>query len=625
MAEIILKQRFRLGAIILIVNGLFALYTAGFGMLSAMDQRGIHWLLMSVSLFLMYEPKKELSKVQQTISETVTFLFIMMASISGVYLLIVWEQRVLTVGTNTIFDLLMAITMIVVVLEAARRSAGKVLMLITLAFLAYALLGPYFPEPFDHRGQSIERLSTFLYLGSEGIFGVPMGISATFIIIFVLFGSFLEKLGGGKWFIDMSFSLTGRFRGGPAKTAIFASALMGMLSGSPVANAATTGNFTIPLMRKIGFKGYQAGAIEAVSSTGGMITPPIMGAAAFIMADYLGMPYQQIALAAIIPAVLFYVSLLLRIDSIAYKRKMWGLPKDQLPPIKETLLKRGHLAIPILFLLVMIAMGRSPINSAFWSIVIGVLISLLSKETRPSFRVLTHSLRAGSQNVMTIAAACAAAGIIVGVISITGLGVTISSVLLSFSQGNVGIALVIVMLITIILGFGMPPTAVYVVLVSILIPPLVQLGIPPIVAHMFIFYYSTLAALTPPVAITAFTAAALARADANQTSIEAFKLGLLAYIIPFMFVFSPALLLQGSASEIVVSSITSLIGVCCWVASIEGYLVRRWSWLNRGIFLLAAILLMFGGVTLGALAIGLIGLAFVIDKKNDRKENSIEV
>ncbi|GAF21165.1 TRAP transporter permease [Shouchella hunanensis] len=625
MAEIILKQRFRLGAIILIVNGLFALYTAGFGMLSAMDQRGIHWLLMSVSLFLMYEPKKELSKVQQTISETVTFLFIMMASISGVYLLIVWEQRVLTVGTNTIFDLLMAITMIVVVLEAARRSAGKVLMLITLAFLAYALLGPYFPEPFDHRGQSIERLSTFLYLGSEGIFGVPMGISATFIIIFVLFGSFLEKLGGGKWFIDMSFSLTGRFRGGPAKTAIFASALMGMLSGSPVANAATTGNFTIPLMKKIGFKGYQAGAIEAVSSTGGMITPPIMGAAAFIMADYLGMPYQQIALAAIIPAVLFYVSLLLRIDSIAYKRKMWGLPKDQLPPIKETLLKRGHLAIPILFLLVMIAMGRSPINSAFWSIVIGVLISLLSKETRPSFRVLTHSLRAGSQNVMTIAAACAAAGIIVGVISITGLGVTISSVLLSFSQGNVGIALVIVMLITIILGFGMPPTAVYVVLVSILIPPLVQLGIPPIVAHMFIFYYSTLAALTPPVAITAFTAAALARADANQTSIEAFKLGLLAYIIPFMFVFSPALLLQGSASEIVVSSITSLIGVCCWVASIEGYLVRRWSWLNRGIFLLAAILLMFGGVTLGALAIGLIGLAFVIDKKNDRKENSIEV
>lgn len=213
-----------------------------------------------------------------------------------------------------------------------------------------------------------------------------------------------------------------------------------------------------------------------------------MGAAAFIMADYLGMPYQQIALAAIIPAVLFYVSLLLRIDSIAYKRKMWGLPKDQLPPIKETLLKRGHLAIPILFLLVMIAMGRSPINSAFWSIVIGVLISLLSKETRPSFRVLTHSLRAGSQNVMTIAAACAAAGIIVGVISITGLGVTISSVLLSFSQGNVGIALVIVMLITIILGFGMPPTAVYVVLVSILIPPLVQLGIPPIVAHMFIFF-----------------------------------------------------------------------------------------------------------------------------------------
>ncbi|QBP43189.1 TRAP transporter permease [Paenisporosarcina antarctica] len=598
----------------LILNALIALYTAGFGLFSAMDQRGIHWLLLSVSLFLLYKPKEGLNIIYKKIFYSMNLIFILGALISGVYLLMFWEDRTLRLGVSSVWDFVMAIVMIVIVLEATRRKTGNALTMVTLFFLAYAIYGPYFPGITAHSGVTLERLSNFLYFTTEGIFGIPLGISATFIIVFVLFGSFLEKFGGGQWFIDISYALTGRFRGGPAKTAVVSSGLMGMLSGSPVANVATTGTFTIPLMKKVGFNGRQAGAIEAVASTGGMITPPIMGAGAFIMAEYLGVPYMEIAAVAIIPAFLFYVALLLNVDSLAVKQGIVGMEKSQLPKVKDVMKTRGHLALPLLFLIIMILIGWSPMKAAFWSIIVSIIIAFYKTITKPTLKSILQALENGSNEVISIAAACASAGIIVGVISISGIGAKISFALVDLSQGNVLLALLLTMLITIVLGFGMPPTAVYIILVAIVVPPLVDLGVTPIGAHMFLFFFSTIAALTPPVAITAYAAAAIAKSDPNKTGITAFRLGILAYIIPFIFVFSPSLLLQGSTASIVIAIFTAILGVCCLVAGIEGYLLMRWKAIPRVFLVVTSLLLLDDGWKTDMFAIAGVILAILIQK-----------
>ncbi|WP_209125833.1 TRAP transporter permease [Alkalihalobacillus sp. BA299] len=615
----------RLGTIVLIMNAIFALYTAGFGLFSATDQRGLHWLFLSVSLFLLYKPKKNSNSTFKVLGNAFNFLFLLGAIVSGIYLLAVWEDRVLMLGGSSFWDVLMGIIMIVVILEATRRKAGNLLAGVTLFFIIYALYGSYFPGMLSHRGISLERLTNFLYLTTEGIYGIPLGISATFIIVFVLFGAFLDKFGGGQWFIDISYALTGRFRGGPAKTAVISSGLMGMISGAPVANVATTGTFTIPLMKKVGFKPTQAGAIEAVASTGGMITPPIMGAGAFIMAEYLGVPYIDIVIAAIIPATLFYLALLLSIDSIAVKQKLLGEEKHKLPSVKEVMKKRGHLAIPLIFLIVMIAFGWSPMKTAFWSIVLSIAIAFYKTNTKPNFKSILSSLENGSKGVISIAAACASAGIIVGVISITGLGAKLSFALVDLSQDNIILALVLTMIITIILGFGMPPTAVYIILVAIVVPPLVDLGVSPIAAHMFLFFFSSLAALTPPVAITAYAAAAIAKANPNKTGFTSFRLGLIAYIIPFMFVFSPSLLLQGSPSQVILAVFTAIIGVGCIVAGLEGHLIKSWGLIPRIILICSSLLFLDSGWTSDLLAVIGIMLAFLIQNFILKKSSQIPV
>ncbi|SFR00464.1 TRAP transporter permease [Desulfoscipio geothermicus] len=606
-------QAQKIGRILLIINSIFALYTAGFGLLSATAQRGLHWLFLSVSLFILYQStSKEKPLWGKRFSTIWNTLVLCGAFSSGIYLLAVWQDRVLKVGATPIWDTFMAVVMIVVVLEATRKTTGKFLMITALLFIAYSLLGPYFPAPLGHRGQSLERLVNFLYFTTEGIFGIPMGISATFIIVFVLFGSFLEKFGGGKWFIDISYALTGRFRAGPAKTAVISSGLMGMLSGAPVANVATTGTFTIPLMKKVGFKSHLAGAIEAVASTGGMITPPIMGAGAFIMAEYLNIPYTEVAAAAIIPAFLFYFSLMLGIDSKAVKEGIVGIEAKQLPKISDTIKKRGHLAIPLISLIGMILIGWSPMKAAFWSTILSILIAYVSPKTRPNMEKILQALENGSKEVISIAAACASAGIIVGVIAITGLGAKISYTLIELSNGSIIIALILTAIISIILGFGMPPTAVYIILVSILVPPLVELGVMPIAAHMFLFFFSTIAALTPPVAITSYAAAAIAKANPNRTGVASFRLGILAYIIPFMFVFSPSLLLVGTPETITLSILTSTIGVCCLVAGMEGFLFFKWGWITRVLLAISAFLFIDGGWVTDVTALTGVMIAFLI-------------
>jgi TRAP transporter 4TM/12TM fusion protein len=597
---------------VFIITALLYLYTGGAGPFSDMTQRALLITLLCPLVFFI-KPLK-IKGQQNALTKGIDLLMVLGLVTAGVYLLCVWQDKVTKIGSTPLIDIVMGSILIILILEATRRMVGNAIAITCLAFLVYALLGPYMPTFLAHRGESWDRLTEFLYLTSEGIFGIPAGIAASFIIMFVLFGTFLESFGAGQLFFDVAYALTGRFRGGPAKTAIFASTLMGMISGSSAANVATTGAFTIPLMKRLGYKPHDAAAIEAVASTGGMFTPPVMGAAAFIIAEYLGASYATICLAAVIPAGLYYASLLLTADAIAVKSNMVGMPANELPKIKTAIAKRGLFVIPLLFLVVAIIIGWSAMKVAFWSSMMVLAVAFLYRQNRPKLTDVLQALENGARQILPIVVTCAAAGIIVGIISLTGLGAKLSYTLIGISNGNLIIAGIMAAIITIILGCGMPPTAVYIILAAILVPPLTELGAKPIAAHMFIFMFSCIGAITPPVAITAYTGAAIAKADPGKTGWTAFRFGLVAYIIPFMFLISPTLLFQGEILAIIHNLIAAIVGILCLVASLEGYLIRFWNKISRIILGIAALLLIYPGAVTDLIGLGLIVAAIIINK-----------
>lgn len=575
-----------LTSILLGSSSLIFLYTAGFGSFSTLTQRALHWTFMTVAAFLLLKPKG-------TVLRIVSWALAAMAAASGIYVILIWPQRIFRLGAVPLPDQIFGLIAIAVLLIALRLTVGWGLTITAGLFLAYAVFGPVFPGFLGHSGVALPRLTNFLYMTAEGIFGVALGISATYIIIFVIFGAVLSAFGGGQWFVDVAYAVAGRFRGGPAKTAIVASALMGTISGAPVANVATTGTFTIPLMKRVGYKGSTAAAIEAVASTGGMFLPPVMGAGAFIMAEYLQISYLKVAIAAIVPAVLYYVALFVIADSRAAKLRLLGLPADQLPSVWRTVVGRGYHGIPLVFLIAAIIGGWSPLRAAFWSTLLALGISLVaSRKGREWLVKLWIALVEGSKQTVPIAMACAGAGIIVGVLGVTGLSTKIAGGLIALAGGNLLLGLVFTMVAAIILGAGMPVTAVYIILAATLAQPLTMMGISPLAAHFFIFMFSAVAGLTPPVAITAYTAAGIAKSDPNRTSIEAFLFGLPGYIIPFMLAVAPSLLLQGETNSIVVAIVTATIGVLCLVAALEGYLFGAWGWIERGLLLVAALMTM---------------------------------
>jgi TRAP transporter 4TM/12TM fusion protein len=534
--------------------------------------------------------------------------------VAGIYIMVVWKDRILKVGRAPFADIVMGTIMIIAVLESTRRTTGKFLSITAIVFLFYTLFGPYMPGILAHKGETWRRLVTFMYVSAEGVFGVTMGIAASYIIIFVIFGSFLEAFGTGQWFVDISYAITGRYRGGPAKTAVLASGLMGMISGSSAANVVTTGTFTIPLMKRMGYSSDTAGAIEAVASTGGMFTPPIMGAGAFIMAEYLNIPYMDVAFAAILPALLYYFSLIMSVDSIALKNGLGGLAKKELPLVSSVMRERGIFIIPIISLIGLILAGFSPIKSAFYSIIVIIVVACFKKTTRPNFKKIAKAMESGSSSVLSVVATCACAGIIVGVLSMTGLGAKLSYSLINIAAGNVYLGASIAAIIAIILGCGMPPTAVYIILAAVLTPPLIEMGIVPIAAHMFIFIFSCIGAITPPVAITAYTAAAIADADPNKTGLTAFRIGIVAYIVPFIFITSPALIMVGSTREVILATVTSIIGVLSLVGSFEGCLLFFFFNIPARICLgCAALLTIIPGIVTDSIGIVLIITAFIIN------------
>ena len=587
---------------VLVASSLFILYTSGFGLLSALTQRSIHWVFMSFPIFLLY-PMLSKTKGKVTFLD---YLLAFAAVVSGLYLTLTWGDDPLRLNDPSVIDTAMGIIMIIVVLEGSRRTIGMSLTVIALLFLAYAFLGPYIPGAFGHKGFDLVSLVSFLYSTTEGLFSLPMGTSATYIIIYVLFGAFLTQSGAGKLFVDLAHAATGRLRSGPAQTTILSNALMGIISGSPVANVVTTGAFAVPLMKETGYPMMTAAALLAVAATGSMFTPPVMGAGAFIIADYLSVPYGEVVKAAVVPAALFFLSLVIFADVTAVRAGLKGLRREELPDWKRALFQRGHLLIPIIALVVFIVIGWSALKTAFWCILLMLVLSWIKSETRMGFRKIISALESGSRDTIIIAAACAVSGIIVGTDAATGLGVKLSSYLNALSGNSPIFALILTMAAALILGLSLPPTPVYIILAALTIPSLISMGINPMAAHFFVFYYASIGAITPPVALSAYAASGIAKTDPWMTGWVACRMGLVSYIVPFAFVLSPALLLSGKAGlfETLYAIVTSAIGVVILCFGVEGYF-------RRPLCLPARILWGFGGLgfMLPGLTFKLTGLA----------------
>ena len=595
-------------AVVLMAAG-FHLYTGAFGLLASHVQITVHWSFMSFLILLLYNYKATSNYGLQLWFDVCLGL----ASVAAnAYLIMTVDDRMLGVGILDMTELALGSIAIIVVLEAARRTTGPVLPITCIVLMLYALYGNHLWDIIAHRGFGLDTLIGFLYLSSEGIFSLPLAISASYIILFILFGALLNASGGGRLFTDSAYALAGRLRGGPAKTAVFSSALMGTISGSPVANVMTVGTFTIPLMKNTGVRPVMAGAIEAVASTGGSLMPPIMGAAAFIMAEYLNVPYKDVAIAAAIPAVLYYLTLYWVVDLEAAKEGLLGLPQDKLPKFADVAGQFGHLLLPIVALVAMLVYGWSPLKSSFYSIALLLVVVVLRPSTRKYARpaALIRAVEAGITAAMPVAAATAAAGIIVGVLSLTGLGAHFASVMSTLAGDSLVFALILTMIAAIILGCGMPVSAVYIIMASLTVPTLVRLGLEPLPAHMFIFYFSCIAAITPPVALAAYASAGIAGANPHTVGVTAMRVGIVAFVVPYMFAYSPSLLMQGTTIEVIIAVVPALAGTYMIAVGVQGYSIARHGIIEQLLAFGGGLLLVVPGLLTDAL--GLVCAAVVI-------------
>ncbi len=574
---------------------LFQLYTAGLGAMTAMRQRSVHLGAILVLTFLIYPLYKRVDKSKLHWSFLVDFLLIALAVTVTCYIYFDLDGIFMRQGDWSRWDVIIGIICVLLVLEATRRVIGNMMMLIALSFLLYGYFGPYMPDILIHRGYSVERMATTLSLTTEGVFGLPLGVAATFVFIFVLFGAFLDKTGAGNFFINLAYSIAGKYSGGPAKTAVLASGFMGSVSGSAVANVVTTGSFTIPMMKKIGYKPHVAGGIEAAASTGGQLMPPIMGAGAFLMAEFTDTSYLYIIKIAFIPAVLYYMTTLLFVHIEAQKEGLKGLPKEQLPKFGETLKKGLHFLIPVGILVVALLLNYSPMMAGFVAVVSVYVTAMLRKESRLSFSKLLETFEHGARNAIMVSIACAAAGIIVGITNLTGMGLRFSSMVVSMSHGIPIVALFLIALASLVLGMGLPVTASYIVLVILAGPALTDMGIPLIVAHMIVFWYSQDANVTPPVSLASFAAAGVAGAPPMKTAFTSWKLAKGLYIIPVVMAYHP-LLLNGPAIEVIKTIFFTLFALVSFVVAMERYLLVPVSWVESGLYAISAVALIWKGI-----------------------------
>ncbi len=536
------------------------------------------------------------------------------AIVATAYLIFFARQLQLRAGMPMALpgDMWAAVTGVILIIELTRRLAGMALVIIAGVFVAYAFLGPWLPGIFEHRGYDAKRFFSYIYT-DNGILGAPIAISSTYIILFVIFAAFLQTTRVGEYFVNLAFAAAGHKRGGPAKVAIFASGLMGMINGTSAGNVVATGSLTIPMMKKVGYKPQTAASVEAAASTGGQIMPPIMGAGAFIMAEITGISYMAIVSAAIIPAALYFISVYFMIDLAAQKANLKGLPRDQLPKF-GVLVRQIYLLTPIIVLISALFAGYSVIRCGTLAMMTAAVVSWLTPH-KMGPKQLFHALDNGARMVLQLVAVCATAGIIVGVIALTGIGSRFSTVLLTLADQSQLLALFFAMVVSIVLGMGMPTTAAYAVAASVIAPGVVNLGVEPLIAHLFIFYFAVMSAITPPVALAAYAGSALAGSDPVKTSVESFKIGLAAFVVPYMFFYSPAMLLQGSWIEIIHIAITAVIGVYLLSCAVQGWLIGHASAAVRVLVLVAGMFMIAGGWMTDAIGLGLAVLLVAYQKR----------
>lgn len=547
-------------------------------------------------------------------------LALILMTIISIYIILNYQRKAFLIGfTPPLIEIILGSFLLLLALEASRRTIGWSFTLIAIFTLLYARFGAYLPLLLGHKNYPLSRMVDATFLTMQGVYSSIVGVSATYIYLFVLFGSLLKEVGGGDFFINLALGLTGHVRGGPAKTAVIASSLFGMISGSGMANVASTGQITIPLMKKTGYKPYFAGAVETVASAGGLIMPPIMGMSIFIMMEILAIPYITIIKSAILIALLYYFGVFLVVDLEAVKLGLKGLPKSDIPSIKKTLKEGWPFLIPPFILIYMLAVVRtSAIMSAFWAVVSIPLCTFLKKSTRIGWRQVVSGLEKAAYNALPIIGVVSLAGVAMGMISLSGLGLKLTSIIIMFSGGNLLALLILAMISCIIMGMGLPTIAAYIITSVLIAPALTQMGIAPFVAHMFIFYFSCMAGLTPPMAPFAFVAAGIAQAPMMKTAMTAWRLALPIFLLAYAFVYNPSLLLLGSFSNIFITVITSLVCIIAISVSLEGYFFAKLPVYQRISLFVSSIVLLFPSlyVRLGGLSIFAVIYLFML---RDRK------
>lgn len=633
---------------IAVAMSLFHLYVGGFGALVDMRQRSLHLAFALVLAFLHFPLLRRWRS-----SFPVLVIDLILAVIAGAvaaYPFFFHDQILERVGDPNSLDVAIAIALTVLVLEATRRSISFMLPIVAIVFLLYALMPQgWLPEIIGHRDYSVRRVMDQMFMATEGIFGVPLGVSATYVFLFVFFGSALEALGAGQYLIQLSVSLMGRFRGGPAKAAVVASGTMGTISGSSIANTVTTGVITIPLMRKVGFPAVNAGAVEVAASTNGQLVPPVMGAAAFIMAETLGVTYAEVVKVAILPAMLSYTAIFTIVHLDALKLGLGAMDRKDIPPFFFTFLRGAHYMIPLVQLLVLLILGRTPMYAAFYSIVSALFLLLIEIPVRRLYnRMFTHPLLTyseeeiepfssvlrrwgrvfilGSRNMVGIAAACACCGMIIGVVSLTGLAGQISNIIVELSGGKLLPTLIISVFVAVIMGMGLPTTATYIMMAAMVAPAVAAgaaeagVDLPIIAIHMFVFYYGIVADDTPPVGLCAYAASGISGADPIRTGLKSFSLDLAAFLLPFMFIYNTELLLiDVHLTRLPFMILFAVTGMIAFSAAIQGYLAGPVPWWGRLILLLSAFLLVKPGLLLSLTgSLLLVGMVFLSRSKSPR-------
>jgi TRAP transporter 4TM/12TM fusion protein len=609
-------------AVIAVAMALYHMYAIAWAPPEAMTFRAIH-LSFALTLVFAYYPSGQDGR-RVLFFRAVDLAMVALSLFATGYILFSHDyivNRVLYIDDPTPSDVAFGILLVVMVLEATRRVIGWTLPLTALVFLVYV---------FGFTDVAPLVVLDQLYLTTEGIFGSTLGVSASYVLIFVVFGAFMERTGTGQLFMDFALSLTGHTAGGPGKVSVVSSSLFGTISGSAVANVMVDGPITIPLMKRTGFRPHFAAAVEAVASTGGQIMPPIMGAAAFVMAEFLQVSYLQVTAWAAIPAILYYISCFGAVHFEAKRHGLVGVPRKELPRLGQVLADRGHLFVPVLVILAGMFMSYSAPLCALAGCLFCFPMALLRAKTREdiTWPSVWHALEDGAKNCLSVAMACATAGIIIGIISLTGAGISFTQVVVDLSQNNLVLALILTMVAGIVLGMGMPTTPAYIIMVSLLVPAITKIQIEPGVfvpvpaAHMFAFYFAILSAITPPVALAVFAAAALARSNLWQTGIAAMKVGAAAFIVPFMFVYEPALLTIGPWSEILSASITAIIGVLLLAAGLHGYFFGPALWFERILLCVAALLLIKPGWETDLLGLTLTAMAVASQLVRQRWQRS---